>query len=169
MSRTVPSAPDRPDPSVPPRSARAEAVAALHLLALRRQCDKIRALFGDDPPPRAREVLWVALEAALAQLRGERIAQRDLVARAEGLLSGPTLSRAVADAERADLLVSEPALEHARLRWLRPTARTLRLLEGRADAAFAEFATIVDAVREAERRSPPRRRPDGTASGEAEP
>ena len=81
--------------------ARAEAVLALHLIALRRQFEAIRAVFGDEPPHRAREALWALLEITSADLQGRQIALRDLVARAEGLFSGPTLSRVVAELSTA--------------------------------------------------------------------
>ncbi|MCB4820563.1 helix-turn-helix domain-containing protein [Roseicella aerolata] len=147
MVETTP--PPAPSGSEPPDRILAEAVAALHLLALRRQFDAIRQVYGEAPPHRAREALWVALEVVLAHHRGERIALRDLVARAEGLVSGPTLSRVVAELERDGLLVSEPLPGEGRLRLLRPTERSLRVLAGRAEAGFAEFAGI---LREAERR-----------------
>src|SRR5690349_18911482 len=79
---------------------RNEQVVALHLAALRRQFDAVRAIFGEDPPHRSREALWVLLEVLLADLRGERIAIRDLVTRADRLVSAPTLSRIVAELER---------------------------------------------------------------------
>jgi hypothetical protein len=131
---------------LPPRSdrARAEAVAALHLAALRRQFDAIRKIFGNDPPHRSREALWVGLEVVLATLRGEQVALRDLVIRAEGLLSAPTLSRVVADLEREGLLTSEPAPPgQGRLKVLRPTARAMDILAARSDAAFVEFSEIL--------------------------
>ncbi len=78
-----------------------------------------------------------------AHLWDERIALRDLVSRAEGLVSAPTLSRVVAEMERDGLLLSEAAPSEGRLRWLRPTERTLRILAGRAEAGFAEFAAIL--------------------------
>ncbi|MFC7543975.1 hypothetical protein ACFQU2_37245 [Siccirubricoccus deserti] len=83
------------------------------------------------------------LEVLLAHLRGERIALRDLVSRAEGLLSGPTLSRVVAEMERDGLLTSKAVPGEGRLRLLRPTEQTLRILASRAEAGFAEFAAIV--------------------------
>jgi DNA-binding MarR family transcriptional regulator len=122
---------------------RAKAVLALHLLALRRQFDVIRQVFGDDPPHRAREALWAMLEITSADLHQRPIALRDLVVRAEGLLSGPTLSRVVADLERSGLLASDPAPEDSRVKRLRPTARTLEILMTRAEAAFTEFADII--------------------------
>src|SRR4051812_10048247 len=87
--------------------ARAEAVLALHLIALRRQFDVIRTVFGNEPSHRAREALWAMLEITSADLHGNQIALRDLVIRAEGLLSGPTLSRVVAELERNGLLTSD--------------------------------------------------------------
>jgi DNA-binding MarR family transcriptional regulator len=126
-----------------------QAVAALHLAALRRQFVAIREIFGEDPPHRAREALWVALEVIQAELRGEPVALRDLVALAEGLLSGPTLSRVVSELEQGGLLVSElVSSEQGRLKLLRPTPHALNILAARADAAFSEFAKI---VHEAER------------------
>ncbi|WP_159350284.1 hypothetical protein [Roseomonas harenae] len=111
---------------------------------MRRQFIAIREIFGGDPPHRAREALWVGLEVIQAELRGERLALRDLVARAEGLLSAPTLSRVVSEMELGGMLVSElvPS-EQGRLKLLRPTARALELLAARADDAFSEFAGIV--------------------------
>jgi hypothetical protein len=121
-----------------------QAVAALHLASKRRQFIAIRDIFGDDPPHRAREALWVGLEVIQAELRGERLALRDLVARAEGLLSAPTLSRVVSELELGGMLVSElVSSEQGRLKLLRPTARALEILAARADDAFAEFAGIV--------------------------
>lgn len=122
---------------------RAEAVTALHLLALRRQFDVIGQVFGDNPPHRAREVLWVALEVLLAHFQGERIALRDLVERARGLLSAPTLSRVIAEMEQDSLLLSEAASGDSRVKLLRPTARTLAILAGRTEVAFAEFAQVL--------------------------
>lgn len=175
MTETVP--PGSPGAPGPSGRIHAEAVAALHLLALRRQFDKIHQIFGEEPPHRSREVLWAALEVAYAHLSGERIGLRDLVARAEGLVSAPTLSRVVTEAERAGLLTSEPAPEHGRMKLLHPTERTLGLLAARAEAAFAQFAAI---VREAEGRladagavgqqSRPRgRRGSGRPPGQAPP
>jgi hypothetical protein len=128
---------------------RAEAVLALHLIALRRQFDVIRQVFGDDPPHRAREALWAMLEVTSADLHGRQIALRDLVVRAEGLLSGPTLSRVVADLESSGLLVSDPAPEDSRVKRLRPTARTLEILMTRAHSAFTEFAVTVKEAEQA--------------------
>jgi hypothetical protein len=145
MSETVPLGPQTP-PGADQR-IRAEAVAVLHLLALRRQFDAIRQVFGDTPPHRAREVLWVGLEVLLAHFQGERIALRDLVDRAQGLLSGPTLSRVVTEMEQDDLLLSEPAPDDSRVKLLRPTARTLDVLAGRTEVAFAEFAQVVEDAR----------------------
>jgi hypothetical protein len=141
MTDTAPS-PD-PELAATPEHVLAEAVAALHLVALRRQFDAIREVFGEDPPHRSREALWVGLEVLLAHLQGERIALRDLVSRAEGLVSGPTLSRVVTEMERDGLLMSEAAPGEGRLKPLRPTDRTLRILAGRAETGFAEFAAIV--------------------------
>jgi hypothetical protein len=126
-----------------PSLACVEAVAALHSVALRRQFVAIRQIFGDDPPHRSREALWAGLEVLLAELRGERITLRDLVVRAEGVLSAPTLSRVVAGLERDGLLTSEQASGGGRLKVLRPTRRAQALLGARAEAAFAEFAAIV--------------------------
>ena len=83
------------------------------------------------------------LEITSADLHGRQIALRDLVVRAEGLLSGPTLSRVVADLERSGLLASDAAPEDSRVKRLRPTARTLEILMSRADAAFTEFAVTL--------------------------
>ena len=136
--------------ALPSETAKSQAVAALHLAALRRQFAAIRELYGADPPHRAREALWVALEVIQAELRGEQVALRDLVARAGGLLSAPTLSRVVMELEQEGTLVSElTSSELGRLKLLRPTARALHILAARADVAFAEFAAI---VRDAERR-----------------
>ncbi len=123
--------------------AQAEAVAALHLTGLRRQFEAIRDIFGQDPPHRSREGLWVALEVLLAHLRGEQIAQRDLVVRANGLLSAPTLSRVVIALERQGLVTSELAPGHARLKVLHPTKRALDILTARAEEAFDDFAKIM--------------------------
>jgi DNA-binding MarR family transcriptional regulator len=131
-------------------AAKSQAVAALHLAALRRQFAAIRDLYGADPPHRAREALWVTLEVIHADLCGERVVLRDLVARAAGLLSAPTLSRVVAELEQEGTLVSELiSSEQGRLKLLRPTERALNILAARADVAFAEFAAI---VRDAEQR-----------------
>ncbi|MBP0445198.1 hypothetical protein J8J14_10440 [Roseomonas sp. SSH11] len=122
-------------------------MAALHLLALRRQFSALREIFGEDPPHRAREAFWVTLEVIQAEFRGERIALRDLVTLAEGLLSGPTLSRIVSDLERDGFLTTElAASERGRLKLLRPTPRAMELLSSRADDAFSEFAQIVHAA-----------------------
>lgn len=136
---------DHPPDTHAARSPRAEAVAALHLLALRRQFDAIRQVFGDDAPHRSRESIWVALEVLLAELRGQRIALRDLVTRAEGLLSAPTLSRVVTELEEMGFLLAESA-PNSRLKLLRPSARAVQILSARADAAFDEFAEIVSAT-----------------------
>jgi hypothetical protein len=148
MTETPRQNPMEPLPSMR-ADVRAEAVLALHLIALRRQFDVIRQVFGDDPPHRAREALWAMLEVTSADLHGRQIALRDLVVRAEGLLSGPTLSRVVADLERSGLLVSDPAPEDSRVKRLRPTARTLEILMTRADAAFTEFAGVVKEAKQA--------------------
>ena len=144
------AAPQQVETVLAPEAAKSQAVAALHLAALRRQFAAIRDLYGEDPPHRAREALWVALEVIQAELRGEQVALRDLVVRAVGLLSAPTLSRVVAELEQEGTLVSElTSSEQGRLKLLRPTARALNILAARADVAFAEFAAI---VRDAERR-----------------
>lgn len=144
------AAPQQVETVLAPEAAKSQAVAALHLAALRRQFAAIRDLYGEDPPHRAREALWVALEVIQAELRGEQVALRDLVVRAAGLLSAPTLSRVVAELEQEGTLVSElTSSEQGRLKLLRPTARALNILAARADVAFAEFAAI---VRDAERR-----------------
>src|SRR5690349_15266383 len=78
----------------------AEATLAMHSLSLRRQFDGIRIFFGDKPPHRAREALWVLIEVALARLRGEPIALKDLTSKADGLISAPTLSRSIAELAR---------------------------------------------------------------------
>ncbi|MCI0755615.1 hypothetical protein [Teichococcus vastitatis] len=121
-----------------------QAVAALHLAALRRQFAAIREIFGVEPPHRAREALWVGLEVIQAELCGEQVSLRDLVIRADGLLSAPTLSRVVSEMEQGGLLVSDlTSSEQGRLKLLRPTQRALDLLAARADAAFSEFAEIM--------------------------
>jgi DNA-binding transcriptional ArsR family regulator len=140
-----------PEADHPPRSdavvqatAISQAVVALHLAALRRQFVAIREIFGVEPPHRAREALWVGLEVIQAELRGEQVAIRDLVIRAEGLLSAPTLSRVVSELEQGGLLTSElTSSEQGRLKLLRPTQRALDLLTARADAAFSEFTEII--------------------------
>jgi hypothetical protein len=133
-----------PDAAAVPGIRASRVVAALHLASLRRQFVAIREIFGDDPPHRAREALWVGLEVLQAELRGEQVALRDLVARAEGLLSGPTLSRVVSEREQAGMLVSEMApSEQGRLKLLRPTPRARGILAARADAALSEFAGIL--------------------------
>jgi hypothetical protein len=133
-----------PDAAVTQTTAVSQAVAALHLAALRRQFAAIREIFGMEPPHRAREALWVGLEVIQAELRGEQIALRDLVIRADGLLSAPTLSRVVSELEQSGLLISElTSSEQGRLKLLRPTQRALDLLMARADAAFAEFTQII--------------------------
>jgi DNA-binding transcriptional ArsR family regulator len=118
---------------------RAEAVLDLHLLALKRQFEAIRKVFGDDPPHRSREALWAILEVLRADLRSEKIAIRDLVARAGGLLSAPTMSRTVAELEQCGLLT---ATMEGRLKLLKPTLRADELLMSRADEAFLAFASI---------------------------
>ncbi len=135
--------PDSPRSMGTSLHAHAEAVAALHLTGLRRQFEAIRAIFGQDPPHRSREALWVALEVLLAHLRSEQIAQRDLVVRADGLLSAPTLSRVVVALERQGLITSELAPGHARLKVLHPTKRALDILTARAEEAFGDFAKII--------------------------
>lgn len=136
--------PPHPDAPVVQATAVSQAVAALHLAALRRQFIAIREIFGVEPPHRAREALWVALEVIQAELRGEQVALRDLVIRAEGLLSAPTLSRVVSELEQGGMLISElTASEQGRLKLLRPTQRALDLLAARADAALMEFAEII--------------------------
>jgi hypothetical protein len=128
-------------------SAKSQAVAALHLAALRRQFVAIRDIYGEDAPHRAREALWVTLEVIQAQLGGEAIALRDLVVRAAGLLSAPTLSRVVVELEERGILVSEhTSSAQGRLKLLRATPRALNFLAARADAAFADFAAIVREV-----------------------
>jgi DNA-binding MarR family transcriptional regulator len=124
----------------------AEAVAAVHLTALRRQFELIREFYGDAPPHRSREAFWVALEVAAAHLRGEQIALRDLAGRAKGLLSAPTLSRVVAELEERGLLTSETPPGQARLKVLHPTRRALEILTARARDAFGEFAGIMAAA-----------------------
>jgi DNA-binding transcriptional ArsR family regulator len=136
--------PPRHDAAVAQATIVSQAVAALHLAALRRQFIAIREIFGVEPPHRAREALWVGLEVIQAELRGEQVAIRDLVIRAEGLLSAPTLSRVVSELEQGGLLTSElTSSEQGRLKLLRPTQRALDLLTARADAAFSEFAEII--------------------------
>jgi hypothetical protein len=136
--------PDGVETAIAPPSARSQAVAALHLAVLRRQFAAIREVYGEDPPHRAREALWVALEVIQAELRGERVALRDLVTRADGLLSAPTLSRVVVELEQGGMIISELASsEQGRLKLLRPTPRALNILAARADIAFAEFSAIV--------------------------
>ena len=138
------AAPQQVEAVLAPEGAKSQAVAALHLAALRRQFAAIRDLYGVDPPHRAREALWVTLEVIQAELRGEQVALRDLVVRASGLLSAPTLSRVVAELEQEGTLVSElTSSEQGRLKLLRPTPQTLNILAARADVAFAEFAAIV--------------------------
>ena len=138
MSAAVPANPDQQAGEA--ELARAGAVAALHLVALRRQFDAIRQVFGDSPPHRAREALWAVLEVVVAERRGRPIAIRDLVARSGGLLSAPTLSRIVADLERDGFLAAEAA---GRRKLLRPTARTIAILAARADDAFREFGAVL--------------------------
>jgi DNA-binding MarR family transcriptional regulator len=135
--------PDAPWSSDMTHHAHAEAVAALHLTGLRRQFEAIRDIFGPHPPHCAREALWVALEVLLAHLRAERITQRDLVVRADGLLSAPTLSRVVVALERQGLVTSELAPGHARLKVLHPTERALDILTARAEEALGEFAEVM--------------------------
>ncbi|WP_176849847.1 helix-turn-helix domain-containing protein [Belnapia rosea] len=120
----------------------------MHLTGLRRQFEAIRDIFGQDPPHRSREGLWVALEVLLAHLRGEQIAQRDLVVRANGLLSAPTLSRVVVALERQGLVTSKLAPGHARLKVLHPTKRALDILTARAEEAFGDFAKIMVSLEE---------------------
>lgn len=71
------------------------------------------------------------------------------MSRAGGLVSGPTLSRVVAEMERDGLLSSQATPGEGRLRLLRPTERALRILAGHAEAGFVEFAAI---LRQTERR-----------------
>ena len=80
---------------------------------------------------------------------GEVVDEELRVRGAEGLLSGPTLSRVVADLERSGLLASDAAPEDSRVKRLRPTARTLEILMTRADAAFTEFAVTVKEAEQA--------------------
>jgi hypothetical protein len=103
-----------------------QAVAALHLPALRRQFIAIREIFGVEPPRRAREALWVCLEVIQAELRGEQVALRDLVIWADGLLMSKLTSS-----------------EQGCLKLLRPTERALDILAARADNALSEFAEII--------------------------
>jgi hypothetical protein len=121
-----------------------QAVAALHLPALRRQFIAIREIFGVEPPRRAREALWVCLEVIQAELRGEQVALRDLVIWADGLLSASTLSRVVSELEQGGLLMSKlTSSEQGCLKLLRPTERALDILAARADNALSEFAEII--------------------------
>ncbi|MCR0981626.1 hypothetical protein [Roseomonas populi] len=125
-------------------TAASRAVVAVHLAALRRQFVAIREIFGAEPPHRAREALWVSLEVIQAELHGEQLALRDLVVRANGLLSAPTLSRVVSELEQGGLLLAELTVsEQGRLKVLRPTQRARDLLASRADAALSEFAEII--------------------------
>lgn len=128
---------------------RLEAATSLHLAALRRQYDAIRHMFGDAPPHRSREALWVTLEVTVAHHRGERMAFKDLVALANGLLSAPTLSRVVCDLERGGFLLSDASAQDKRLKLLRPTDRALQFIASRGTSAFEDFSAIVG---DAERR-----------------
>ncbi|MFC7739206.1 hypothetical protein ACFQX4_26350 [Roseomonas sp. GCM10028921] len=133
-----------PDVAVGRSTAVSRAVVALHLASLRRQFIAIREIFGAEPPHRAREALWVGLEVIQAELRGEQVALRDLVIRAEGLLSAPTLSRVVSELEQGGLLISElTSSGQGRLKLLRPSPRALDFLAARADAALTEFTEIL--------------------------
>ncbi|MBI0534131.1 hypothetical protein D9599_00890 [Roseomonas sp. KE2513] len=136
--------PSSPGAAAGQASSASETVVALHLAALRRQFAAIREIFGVEPPHRSREALWVGLEVIQAELRGESVAIRDLVIRAEGLLSAPTLSRVVSELEQGGLLVSQLiSSEQGRLKLLRPTQRARDLLTARADAALSEFTGII--------------------------
>jgi hypothetical protein len=128
------------------RRARAEAIAAMHLATIRRQFAIIRRLGGDDPGPRAREGFWCVVETVLAHLCGRRMTQKLLAAEVRGLISGPTLSRALADMEARDLIRCMPAPEDARVKLLLPTERALSILFTRADESYAEFAGIIAAA-----------------------
>ncbi len=72
------------------------------------------------------------------------------------MLSAPTLSRVVAELVEGGFLLAESAA-NSRLKLLRPSARTLRILTMRTDAAFDEFARI---VKDAEQRLAEARPPE---------
>jgi hypothetical protein len=131
----------------PGRRARAEAIAAIHLASIRRQFAIIRQVGGSDPGPRVREGFWCVMETVLAHLRGRRMTHKLLAAEAQGLISGPTLSRALDDMEARGFLRCVPAPEDARVKLLVPTEQALGILYARADESFAEFEAIVTAAR----------------------
>lgn len=126
----------------------AEALAALHVLVLRRQFEVI----AEHPSPpgtlvRAREAVWCLLEAQLAHLRGERVTQKDLLALSRGLISPASLSRALADAVEAGALVLRPDPSDARLRRVEPTEAAMATLRARARGGFDQAAALVDGAR----------------------
>jgi DNA-binding MarR family transcriptional regulator len=82
------------------------------------------------------------METVLAHLCGRRMTQKLLAAEARGLISGPTLSRALADMEARDLIRCMPAPEDARVKLLLPTERALSILFTRADESYAEFGPV---------------------------
>jgi hypothetical protein len=131
----------------PGRRARAEAIVAIHLASIRRQFAIIRQVGGSDPGPRVREGFWCVMETVLAHLRGRRMTHKLLAAEARGLISGPTLSRALDDMEARGFLRCVPAPEDARVKLILPTEVALAMLYARAEESFAEFDAIVSAAR----------------------
>lgn len=120
-----------------------ELAAAAHIAVLRRQFAVLTDGGRTGPVVRGQEMLWCFLEAALAQLRGERLTHKDLQAHCAGALSPATLSRALADGVVRGYLLQTTDPEDSRVKLIAPSEAGLRFLEAQAPEVVEELRRIL--------------------------
>lgn len=142
MSADLPAVP-LPDAS-PELVAMAMALTELNILLQRRRMAAVASLGAD--ASRGREELWCAIEAMHAALQGTTLTHKDLTALAHGAISGPTLTRALASAEKRGMLRRRAAAHDRRVTLIEPTAKSYEFFFSRAQEGFQAVAELIHAT-----------------------
>lgn len=127
-----------------PASRKAIITGKLQLKAFERS---LRILLGFRAPgdfSLAYETFWIVTEANIASTENRGVTQKDLTARASGMFSPATISRAIHNAEAKNFITSTAAKSDNRVRSLLPTDYALRVFWDpiRIDQAWREYMEI---------------------------
>lgn len=126
--------------------AKALALGRLHLAAVRQRAAAMRKYPELGDTQRGAVAVWILLEALVAHLEARDLTQKDLAARANGLVSAATVSRAIGAVERQGWIAARPGLDDHRLRLLTLTPTGLALCLANTPRNWEEFHLIAEAA-----------------------
>jgi hypothetical protein len=127
----------------PMRVAAARLLAEAHVRLMRRAFALTQSV--SDTPGSALKIegFWASMEIHAAWLRGEPITAKDLHALCAGLISAPTLSRALRESARQGWITAVASSADRRVKHLLPTAKAISLLLARAPEGAAVLRELV--------------------------